>query len=290
MIPYFAQPRLVLGPLTIHAFGVLVALAVLVGHRVFRWKVKREGMDVVLGERLLTWVLVSGFICAHLFDRLVYYPGETLKDPISLVKIWASLSSFGGFLGAVIGAWLFIRKMRGTATPIARGAGGSAAGAPPRGDRDPPRVPESIDTWRYLDAVAFAFPFGWIFGRLGCFVAFDHPGLPTNFFLGMENHEGKVIHNLGLEEAIFTVALSAVFALLARRPRFAGFYLGLLPLVYAPYRFASDFLRVRDVRYLGLTPAQWGTLALLVLAVGILVHGKRRVTPPSGDASPAPAA
>jgi phosphatidylglycerol:prolipoprotein diacylglycerol transferase len=264
MIPYFAQPRLVLGPLTIHAFGVLVALAVLVGHRVFRWKVKREGMDVVLGERLLTWVLVSGFICAHLFDRLVYYPGETLKDPISLVKIWASLSSFGGFLGAVFGAWLFIRKMRGTATPV--------------------------DTWRYLDAVAFAFPFGWIFGRLGCFVAFDHPGLPTNFFLGMENHEGKVIHNLGLEEAIFTVALSAVFALLARRPRFAGFYLGLLPLVYAPYRFASDFLRVRDVRYLGLTPAQWGTLALLVLAVGILVLGKRRAAPPSGDASPAPAA
>ena len=45
MIPYFAQPRLVLGPLTIHAFGVLVAVAVLVGHRVFRWKLKREGMD-----------------------------------------------------------------------------------------------------------------------------------------------------------------------------------------------------------------------------------------------------
>ena len=44
--------------------------------------------------------------------------------------------------------------------------------------------------------------------------------------------------------------------------------------MYAPYRFASDFLRVRDVRYLGLTPAQWGTLALLVLAVGILVAGR----------------
>jgi prolipoprotein diacylglyceryltransferase len=59
MIPYFEQPRLALGPLTIHAFGVLVAVAVLVGHRMFRWKLKREGMDAVLGERLLTWVLVA---------------------------------------------------------------------------------------------------------------------------------------------------------------------------------------------------------------------------------------
>jgi phosphatidylglycerol---prolipoprotein diacylglyceryl transferase len=295
MIPYFEQPRLVLGPLTIHAFGVLVAVAVLVGHRVFRWKLKREGMDTVLGERLLTWVLVAGFICAHLFDRLVYYPGETLRDPVSLLKIWASLSSFGGFLGAVIGAWLFIRSQRGTTPQGAWGAGGSAAGAPSRGDRDPVRVPEFFDTWRYLDAVAFAFPFGWIFGRLGCFVAFDHPGLPTNFFLGMEDRNGVVIHNLGLEEAIFTVGLSAVFALLARRPRFPGFYLGLLPLLYAPYRFASDFLRVRDVRYLGLTPAQWGTLALLVLAAAILARGRRRATPPPpgpppGSAAPAPVA
>ena len=85
-----------------------------------------------------------------------------------------------------------------------------------------------------------------------------------------------VRHNLGLEEAIFTVALSAGFALLARRPRFAGFYLGLLPLLYAPYRFVSDFARVRDARYLGLTPAQYGTVALLVLGVGILVLGQRR--------------
>jgi prolipoprotein diacylglyceryltransferase len=106
----------------------------------------------------------------------------------------------------------------------------------------------------------------------------------------MQNREGVVIHNLGLEEAIFTIGLSAAFALLARRPRYAGFYLGLLPLVYAPYRFASDFLRIRDVRYLGLTPAQWGTLALLVVAAAILAQGRRRATPPPGSASPAPAA
>lgn len=249
-IPYFEQPRLAIGPLTIHAFGVLVAAAVLVGHRVFRWKLKREGLEPRPGERLLAWVLVGGFLGAHLVDRLVYYPGETLADPLSLVKIWNGLSSFGGFLGAIAGAWLCVRKLR--------------AESP------------SFQAWPYLDAVAFAFPFGWIFGRLGCFVAFDHPGLPTDFFLGQYNDKGVVIHNLGLEEAIYTIFLSALFALWARRPRFAGFYLGMLPLLYAPYRFASDFLRIRDVRYLGLTPAQWGTLALLVVGAVILAEARRR--------------
>jgi phosphatidylglycerol:prolipoprotein diacylglycerol transferase len=257
MIPYFDQPRLSLGPLTIHAFGVLVAAAVLVGHRVFRWKMTREGLDAGIGERLLSWVLVGGFIGAHLVDRLVYKPGETLADPISLLKFWNGLSSFGGFLGAVTGAWLFIRIIRRNGQPL--------------------------DSWRFLDAVAFAFPFGWIFGRLGCFVAFDHPGLPTSFFLGMRDRSGVVIHNLGLEEAIFTIGLSAVFALLARRRRFPGFYLGLLPLLYAPYRFASDFLRTVDVRYLGLTPAQWGTIALLLLGAGILTVGQRRAHAPAGS-------
>jgi phosphatidylglycerol:prolipoprotein diacylglycerol transferase len=125
-------------------------------------------------------------------------------------------------------------------------------------------------------------------------VAFDHPGLETEFFLGMADHRGVVRHNLGLEEAIFTVGLSALFALLVRRPRFPGFYLGLLPLIYAPYRFASDFLRVRDVRYLGLTPRTVGNAG----AAGAGRRDPRTRTPPGntavrwapGSAAPAPVA
>jgi phosphatidylglycerol:prolipoprotein diacylglycerol transferase len=247
MIPYFEQPRLSLGPLTIHAFGVLVAIAVLVGHRVFRARALQTGIDPRGGERLLTYVLVGGFIGAHLVDRLVYFPGETLSDPWSILRVWDGLSSFGGFLGAVLGAIICIR-------------------------REPPGFP----TWKYLDAVAYCFVFGWIFGRLGCFVAFDHPGSESRFFLAMVDKHGVPRHNLGLDEAIFTMALALVFYLLARRPRYPGFFLGLLPLLYAPFRFAADFLRVRDVRYGGLTPGQWGTMALLLLGVAILVMARRR--------------
>lgn len=242
MIPYFPQPQLSVGPLTIHAFGVLVACALLVGTRI----VRRRGAAAGLGDReigrFLSWVLIGGFAGAHLVDRLVYFPAETIADPLSLLRFWESLSSFGGFAGGTAGALLFFRKQ-------------SAPGL----------------TWKYVDSFMYAFPFAWIFGRTGCFVAYDHPGRPTGIILGQAYTDGVVRHNLGLEEAIYTIFIAALFYFLGRRRRVFGFFAGLFMLVYAPFRFSVDFLRIADVRYGGLTPGQYGCLALVVAGVGILV-------------------
>lgn len=175
-------------------------------------------------------------------DRLVYFPGETLADPLSLFRLWESLSSFGGFVGGTVGALLFFR------THAAPGS-----------------------TWKYVDSFAYAFPFGWIFGRAGCFVAFDHPGRATTFVLGQVYKDGVVRHNLGLDEAIYTVLLAALFHVLGRRPRAPGFFLGLFMVLYAPFRFAADFLRIVDVRYHGLTPGQYGCIALALAGAAILL-------------------
>lgn len=241
MLPYFQQPGL--GP--IHAFGVLVVIGILLGGHLLRRRAAATGLDPARADQLLGWLLVPGFLGAHLVDRLVYFPGKTLADPLSLLRLWDGLSSSGGFLGAVLGAALWAR----------RHAGGR--------------------TWGYLDAVAYAFPVGWFFGRLGCFVAYDHPGLPTAFVLGQRYSDGVVRHNLGLEEALLTVPIGAVLLLAARRPRGPGFLFGLLAVLYAPVRFGLDFLRAVDTRYLGLTPAQHAMIALLVVGALLLVRSSR---------------
>jgi phosphatidylglycerol:prolipoprotein diacylglycerol transferase len=257
MIPYFSQPAIPLGPLTIYGFGVLVAVAIFLGTGLVRRRARRHGLDPDVAYRLVIWILVVGFLGAHLVDRFVYFPRETLRDPITILKLWVGLSSFGGFLGAVAGAVVFIRRERLAA-----------------------------QAWEYLDAVAYAFPFAWVVGRIGCFVAYDHPGAPTGFFLGQQYKDGVVRHNLGLEEAIVTVVLAAVFWALGRRPRPAGFFVGLLPLLYAPVRFGLDFLRLVDVRYLGLTPGQYGSISVGLL--GALILWTRRHVPPSEVAALAP--
>jgi phosphatidylglycerol---prolipoprotein diacylglyceryl transferase len=256
VLPYIEQPHLsIFGLFTIHAFGVLVAVAMLVGMRMVRRRAAADGLDPMLADRLVTWILIGGFIGAHLVDRLVYYPGQTLEDPWSLLKFWQGLSSFGGFGGAIVGAVLFFRREAGA------------------------------ERWRYLDAVAYGFPFGWIFGRTGCFLAFDHPGSPTHFFLGEVYRDNVVRHNLGLEEALYTILIAALFYLLGRQPRRApGFYVGLLPIVYAPVRFLFDFMRKDDVRYLGLTPGQWGAIAVIAVGILILVRAQKK-----GEAEASPA-
>ena len=249
-IPYFEQPTLNLGPLSIHAFGVLVMSAIWLGSEIIRRRATTEQLDSEKASRLAAWIWMPGLIVAHVFDRVVYYPAELIKDPLSIFWIWKSLSSFGGFLGAVLGAWLFTRRHK-----------------------------TKPNTWRYLDLVAYAFVFGWILGRLGCALAYDHPGSETTSFVAQYYHDGKARFNLGMLEAAYFVPLAAIFYVLGRRPRPAGFYVGLLCLVYAPFRFFLDFARYIDVRYFGLTPAQWGSLAVTAVGIGIMVMLQSRPRP-----------
>jgi phosphatidylglycerol---prolipoprotein diacylglyceryl transferase len=246
VIPYFEQPKLHLGPLTIHAFGALVATGILLAFRLIRKRAPQHGLDPVLSEKLAMRIVIVAFIVAHVFDRIAYYPRDVLANPLSLIYIWQSISSFGGFIGAVIVAFLFMRTQ-----PALKG-------------------------WAYLDLIASVFPVGWMFGRMGCTVAYDHPGVQTSFFLGQRYSDHVVRHNLGLYEAIYTVAIVVLFQVLSRRKsRLPGFYLGLLPLVYAPVRFALDFLRIEDARYFGLTPGQYGSVALVAAGLLVFRHGKK---------------
>jgi phosphatidylglycerol:prolipoprotein diacylglycerol transferase len=77
--------------------------------------------------------------------------------------------------------------------------------------------------------------------------------------------DGVVRYNLGLKEALYSIAVALLFVFLGRRRRFDGFYLGLFIVLYAPFRFAVDFLRIVDVRYGVLTPGQYGCIALLLV-------------------------
>jgi phosphatidylglycerol:prolipoprotein diacylglycerol transferase len=241
MLPYFAQPEIALGPVHIRAFGVLVAVGIVVGMRVLRRRVALYGLPAAEVSRFVSWILLGGFAGAHLVDRFIYFPAETLADPLSVLRFWQGLSSFGGFLGGTAAALLFFRRHAGPGRTLA-----------------------------YVDSFAYAFPFAWVFGRLGCFVAYDHPGSPTSFFLGQVYRDGVVRHNLGLEEALYTLLIATVIAVLGRRPRFPGFFLGFFLLVYPPFRFLVDFLRLVDVRYLRLTPGQYGCILLFVMGIAVV--------------------
>src|SRR6185436_12261804 len=72
VIPYLDIPTLHLGALEIHAFGVLVAIGILVGANRTQHRAGQLGLPAAPISSMVTYVVVSGFIVGHLFDVLAY--------------------------------------------------------------------------------------------------------------------------------------------------------------------------------------------------------------------------
>jgi phosphatidylglycerol:prolipoprotein diacylglycerol transferase len=232
-------------PISLKPFGTLVALGVYLSAYLAVRQAKRVGLDEKVMVTFMIWVGAAGFIGGHMFDTLFYYPERIAHDPLSLFKLWEGLSSFGGFIGASLGVLIWKWRFRVTALP-------------------------------YMDVMASSFPVGWVFGRSGCAVAHDHPGIYSDLWFAVRYPDGGRL-DLGLYEMLLTVPLMVAFLLLRRKPRPWGFYLGVMCIAYAPTRFALDFLRIRqgptaDVRYFALTPAQWACFLLLTAGVIVLVR------------------
>src|SRR6516162_8859420 len=106
MIPYIHVPDLQLGPVHL-PFGMLVATGVLVGTTVTTRRARSLGYDLVKLNSFVTWMLVAGFVLSHVLDEIFYHWEDVLKRPWSLLMPWEGLSSFGGFVGALIGIVLW---------------------------------------------------------------------------------------------------------------------------------------------------------------------------------------
>jgi phosphatidylglycerol---prolipoprotein diacylglyceryl transferase len=281
MIPYIHVPDLHIGPIPLHPFGLLVATGVLVGTSVTTRRARYLGYDLVQLNSFVTWMLVSAFVLSHVLDSLFYHWDEVRSRPWSLLFLWEGLSSFGGFVGALLGIVLWKYYVAADGPGLRRRA-------------------QPVPILPFADLVLSVFPLGWMFGRAGCSTVHDHLGAraTADTLLAVEHPlragDGPVtqfgfiefIHghdprfDLGLLELLFTIVLAACFALTWRRRVAIGTYVIVSALAYAPVRFAMDFLRIPeseggDTRYAGLTPAQYGCIALFLYGVAMIFYVRR---------------
>ena len=244
MVPYVQLPVVrVLGQ-PIHPFTWLLGLGMLLCYVLAQRRVRAVGLYAPVSAVGLAWITAGGFIGAHVFEVVAYYPERLLQNPLSLVAIWDGISSFGGFIGGTIAFEIYCRR-------------------------------QGVWMLAYLDALVFGFAPGWIVARGGCFVSHDHPGLASDFFLAVA-YPGGPRHDLGFYEMLLAAAITLVLYLQPRRRRFVGFYTALVLSLYAPARFLLDFLRTGDRRYLGLTPAQYLCVVMLGIVVVLVLRGRAR--------------
>ena len=251
MLPYVELPYLRLGPLYIGTTRVLIALGILVAHALLIRRARAAGRDGSLAAWLSLWMVLGGAVGAHLF-KLLYIPqaGTILaRYPWFAVQIFNGMASFGGIFGGLLAGVVYLRCRRTTAR----------------------------EALGYLDVVAWAFPFGWVFGRIGCALVHDHSGVWSSSWLAVQ-YPGGSRYDLAVLEVFFLLPVLALFVALDRRRRPDGFYLGLFLLVYGAFRVALDGLHVDVVRYFGWSVDQYaGTVAVLAGAgVLLAIHPLRR--------------
>lgn len=239
MIPYITFSDF--WPFDINPFGTLIALGYFAGAL---WVIKHRHYYGISTWRVIDiciWVTIPAFLGSHLFLIIFYHPERILHDPMSLLRFNQGISSIGGLLSAFFAVLLYARWNS-----------------------------EKLNWLQVGDIATQGFIVGWIFGRLACSLAHDHPGLSSNFFLAIQYPDGSR-HDLGFYEFLYTLFI--IFPLstwLARKKSPPGSQIVLLMVTFSLFRLPMDSLRIFDTTYFGWTPAQYASVLMLILAAIII--------------------
>src|SRR4051794_5094504 len=242
------QPELHIGPLTLQTFGLMMGLAFVVAGWIVARRLKELGKPVDWAYELVFAALIGGIVGSRL-DFVFENWDQVSDDLLGNLFSGSGLIWYGGAVGGTIGGGLWAR-------------------------------------WRgmlnltLLDICAPALAIGYAIGRIGCQLSGDGDyGIPWDGPWAMAYPHGTVATDVAVHPTPVyeTLAMGLVtYALWRLRTRFQPGLLFALYLVLAgTERFLVEFIRRNDDVALGLTQAQWLSVAM-ILAGGVWLAVKAR--------------
>ncbi len=111
-----------IGSLDIRYYGLMWALAILIGAKFFDNFCKREGLPPKVSESIFIYGTLATIIGARLGHCLFYDPMEYLSKPWTIITGFrdGGMASHGAAIGLLIGLWLFSRKEQAALYLVAR--------------------------------------------------------------------------------------------------------------------------------------------------------------------------
>ena len=249
------DPVLHIGPLPIHWYGVMYALAFIAAYRfgVLPYATRR-GIPKSIAEKITVWTIIFGLLGGRLY-YVVQQPDlwhNYILNPINIIAFWqGGMAFFGaiavGFATLAICAWRY-----------------------------------GYNPWIALDGGVIFAVVGQPIGRIGNIINGDILGAPStlpwataytnpNAILQSCCRLGVPYQPAAAYEAIGTIIIGVILYLLLRRNPRAG----LIAIVYVGLYAISQlilfqFRASEPPGPLGLREAQWTSIAVLVLAVPAL--------------------
>jgi phosphatidylglycerol:prolipoprotein diacylglycerol transferase len=261
-------------PITIYSFGVMVALAILVGIwlaareldrkyeagivggvRVGDGRDRGEASPSALAGTLAVIAVVAGIVGAKLFT-ILGTPGRFLLDPAGMLFSMGGLTFYGGLIvaaGAIIG---YLRRHDLSIPPVA-------------------------------DAAAPGLMLAYGLGRVGCHLAGDGDwGIAADLaakpdwlpmWLWAETYPNAIagppaqpVYPTSVYEAIAAALLFGVLWALRTHPFRAGWLFSLYLVFNGIERFLIEKIRVTaEYQLFGFTPTQAQLIAVLLVAAGV---------------------
>ncbi|GCE12221.1 prolipoprotein diacylglyceryl transferase [Tengunoibacter tsumagoiensis] len=155
------SPVLPIGPLSLHWYGVIMALAIMLATWVAGRFVSRHGGDSSIIWDMLLWVLIPAIIGARLYYVFIQSPRgpsglpHYLSNPVEILEVWkGGIHIYGAIIFGGITALIYLRYKK-LSYPL------------------------------YLDGIGLGLALGQTIGRLGNFVNQELYGPPTSLPWGL---------------------------------------------------------------------------------------------------------
>ncbi|HUE35842.1 MAG TPA: prolipoprotein diacylglyceryl transferase [Candidatus Acidoferrum sp.] len=250
-----------LGPLTVHSYGVMIALAFLAGLWTAMRRARRENIP---GDRIIdivTWLMVGSIIGARVVYVTTYWHEEFAVAPwTEIFAVWhGGLVYYGGLIGGLVAGVLYIwwKKM-----PL----------------------------WKTADVLAPSIALGSFFGRAGCLLNGCCYGRQTDMpwaitFTNPLAHDfsntplNVPLHPTEIYDGLLNLALYVFLAWLFRHKKFDGEVIATYLICYSILRSIVEHYRgdYSNLHYhLGLTPAQWISVPMFIIGLALAAVLSRR--------------
>lgn len=238
-----------IGKFKIYSYGFMLAVSFWVGIVLAAKRAERRGID----QNHIYDMSIVLILAAVIGSRLLYI--VTHRDDyhslLDAVALWQGGATFyGGFIAALAGAFVFLRRKKLSFLLVA-------------------------------DICAPSIALGFFFTRIGCFLSGCCFGNPTGSILGVVfpahspagfTCEGMAVHPTQLYDSFYGLLTAVILLLVDRKSPFTGFTFGLLCVLSGAGRYTIDFFRFyEDSAQLsnGMTVSQLTSLGLM--AAGALV-------------------
>jgi phosphatidylglycerol:prolipoprotein diacylglycerol transferase len=239
-----------IGSFEITSFGAMVALGALLGILLLRHELGRSGLNQADGTDAAMVGVLGGLAGA----KLLFVFEHASEGVAAALFNRGGLSWFGGLAGGVLAGWLYMRWRR-------------------------------LPVLGVLAAATPGLALGHAVGRIGCFLVGDDYGSPTHLPWGVAFPQGlpptfEKVHPTQLYEAAFLFIFMFVLIRWRRRGMPDLKVIALYLIVVGAERFLLELIRVNVRVALGLTVAQYASLAAVVLGAILLAMASRQVEAP----------